>query len=148
MENASKALIIAGAILLAILIIGLGMFVYQQASGAMDGIGMDSERVTAYNAPFLQYEGTVSGTEAKALYSLIRNHNNSKGVDDVSLQIALTIGGPQLEGDTAHQAAPTAAVDLPSNTLQNGATYEVTFATDPNSGFITACDIFQKTGTD
>ena len=28
MENASKALIIAGAILLAILIIGLGMFIY------------------------------------------------------------------------------------------------------------------------
>ena len=32
MENASKALIIAGAILLSILIIGLGMFIYQQSS--------------------------------------------------------------------------------------------------------------------
>ncbi len=30
MENASKALIIAGAILLSILIIGLGMFIYQK----------------------------------------------------------------------------------------------------------------------
>ena len=30
MENASKALIIAGAILLSILIIGLGMFIYNQ----------------------------------------------------------------------------------------------------------------------
>ena len=32
MENASKALIIAGAILLAILIIALGVYIYQQAS--------------------------------------------------------------------------------------------------------------------
>ena len=32
MENASKALIIAGAILLSILIIGLGMAIYQQAA--------------------------------------------------------------------------------------------------------------------
>ena len=32
MENASKALIIAGAILLAILIISLGIMIYQQAS--------------------------------------------------------------------------------------------------------------------
>ena len=31
MENASKALIIAGAILLSILIIGMGMFIYNQA---------------------------------------------------------------------------------------------------------------------
>ena len=68
MENASKALIIAGAILLAILIIGLGMFVYTQASGVMDGIGMDSQAVSAYNAPFEEYAGTVSGAEAKALY--------------------------------------------------------------------------------
>ena len=144
MENASKALIIAGAILLAILIIGLGMFVYQQASGAMDGIGMDSEKVSAYNSAFLQYEGTVSGTEAKALYSLIRNHNNSDGVDDVSLQIELTFDGTQYKDTNTHKEAPTAEVKLPANTIKNGATYEVTFATDPNSGYITACDITQK----
>ena len=30
MENASKALIIAGAILLSILIIGMGMFIYRR----------------------------------------------------------------------------------------------------------------------
>ena len=35
MENASKALIIAGAILLAIAIIGIGMFVYNNVSGTI-----------------------------------------------------------------------------------------------------------------
>lgn len=139
MENASKALIIAGAILLAILIIGLGMFVYQQASGAMDGIGMDTEKVTAYNSEFEQYAGIVSGTEAKSLYSLIRNHNNGNR-QDVSLQIQLRFdGGDFPEGAT--EVAPTTAVTLPANTIVNGGTYNVTFAVDPNSGYITFCNI-------
>ena len=44
MENASKALIIAGAILLSILIIGLGMMVFNQAKEAMTGTGMDQTK--------------------------------------------------------------------------------------------------------
>lgn len=46
MENASKALIIAGAILLSILIIGLGMFIYQQASGAMGNANLDHKNTS------------------------------------------------------------------------------------------------------
>ena len=40
MENASKALIIAGAILLAILIISLGIMIYNQASGVVNNNAM------------------------------------------------------------------------------------------------------------
>ena len=40
MENASKALIIAGAILLSIAIIGIGMYVYSQAEGIMKNINI------------------------------------------------------------------------------------------------------------
>lgn len=142
MENASKALIIAGAILLSILIIGLGMFIYQEARGALEGASMDQAKVEAYNGEFLQYEGKCSGSQAKALYNAIRSHN-STNTDDETLQITLTIGGTEFE-QGATQAAPTAAVQLPPNTLKSGATYNVTFATDPNSGYITACNIKQK----
>ena len=41
MENASKALIIAGAILLSILIIGLGMYIYNMAADAITDTGLD-----------------------------------------------------------------------------------------------------------
>ena len=76
MENASKALIIAGAILLAISIIGIGMYVFQQAQGAMSGIGMDSEKAAAYNQKFDSYIGTnIKGTQVRALYDVVRNHN-------------------------------------------------------------------------
>ena len=41
MENASKALIIAGAILLAILIISLGILIFNQAQDTVGSVNMD-----------------------------------------------------------------------------------------------------------
>lgn len=141
MENASKALIIAGAILLSILIIGLGMYIYTQASGAMSGTGLDSEKANAYNGEFKSYEGTISGTNARALYEKIASHNRVN-TDDYSLQITLTIGNTELTGTTPYE--PTAAATMDSNTLKAGQTYHVTF--DYNkSGYITKCNIKQVT---
>lgn len=138
MENASKALIIAGAILLSILIIGLGMFIYQQAAGAMEGVNFDSEKAAAYNTEFKQYEGTINGANARALYEKIASHNRVK-VDDYSLQITLTIGNTELTGGIFE---PTANATMDTNTLKAGQTYHVTF--DYNkSGYITKCNIKQ-----
>lgn len=142
MENASKALIIAGAILLSILIIGLGMFIYTQAAGAMGNANLDPQKVAAYNTQFEQYEGTQSGTQARALYNLIRSHNQGN-IDDASLQIELTISNSEY-APGATKEAPSANVTLPANTLAIGNTYNVTFAVDPNSGYITACNIKKK----
>ncbi len=91
MENASKALIIAGAILLSILIIALGMFIYQKAAGAMEGISINSQEVQSYNAPFINYEGTQTGSAVRALCDAVRSHNNANQ-NDVSLQIGITYG--------------------------------------------------------
>ena len=56
MENASKALIIAGAILLSILIIGIGMYIYNQAKEQID------------NSAGQMYKGDrVSGSQVKQL---------------------------------------------------------------------------------
>ena len=45
MENASKALIIAGAILLSIAIIGIGMAVFQMASGTISSANMSAQEI-------------------------------------------------------------------------------------------------------
>ena len=50
MENASKALIIAGAILLAILIIGLGMAVFNNIKDIANP-NLDSEKIQTINSP-------------------------------------------------------------------------------------------------
>ncbi len=139
MENASKALIIAGAILLSILIIGLGMFIYQQASGAMEGANMDSEKANAYNQKFKNYEGTISGTNARALYEAIASHNRVN-TDDFSQQVTLTIDGGAIAEGTVFE--PDSEATIATNTLKAGRTYSVTFAYN-KSGYITKCNIEQ-----
>ena len=79
MENASKALIIAGAILLAILIIGLGVYIYRQAAGVIDTGTMDQLVVSQFNAQFEPYLGNnVSGSNVKQLIKIIKASNRAK----------------------------------------------------------------------
>lgn len=58
MENASKALIIAGAILLAILLISLGIMIFNQAQDTVNNSGMSQAEISAFNNKFLKYEGS------------------------------------------------------------------------------------------
>ena len=78
MENASKALIIAGAILLAILLISLGIMIYNQAQEVVTGSGMDEAAKTAFNSKFLKYEGKQKGTMVKALIQEVLANNTSE----------------------------------------------------------------------
>ena len=73
MENASKALIIAGAILLSILIIGLGVFIFNQANSSMKNINLSQNEVQNFNEPFLQYAGeNITGTNVMALCDKVK----------------------------------------------------------------------------
>ncbi len=126
MENASKALIIAGAILLSILIIGLGMFIYQQAAGAMEGVNMNSQEVQAYNSQFLNYEGQRNGASVRALCDLVRNHNNSNA-NDTSLQIGIVYGqkGVEKTEDNIDDEVTYTQVTEVKNDIKSGKTYNV-----------------------
>ncbi len=87
MENASKALIIAGAILLAILIIGLGIFIYRQAANTVSDTGMDQLAIQQFNGQFENYiKDNVSGTTVKSLIQLVKTNN---AVEDSSKTITL-----------------------------------------------------------
>lgn len=143
MENASKALIIAGAILLAISIIGIGMYVYQQAAGAMSGIGMDKEKIATYNSTFTVYEGTQNGASVRRLCEVVGNHNLANR-DDASKQVKLQKGSAA--GETV---APTAAITMKDindikKDIMAGKTYTIDFGYDANSGLIVAVGIRDK----
>ena len=85
MENASKALIIAGAILLAILIIGLGVFIYNQASNTVGETGMDQVAIRQFNGQFEPYiNKTIDSTAAKALIDTANNVNQT-GINRVEI---------------------------------------------------------------
>lgn len=123
MENASKALIIAGAILLAILLISLGIMIFGQAQDTVSNSGMNDAAKTSFNSRLLKYEGTNrKGSEVKALI----NEVNVINADDTTPTITLT-------GTTT----TTSAVNT-SHTY----TVELTSATDgDNKGLITSITI-------
>lgn len=78
MENASKALLIAGAILLAILIIAIGMFIYNSAQATVNDsmTTLSTQEIDAFNNQFVSYEGQQQGSNVKALIGrLIANAN-------------------------------------------------------------------------
>ncbi len=78
MENASKALLIAGAILLAILIIAIGMFIYNSAQSTVNDsmTSLTTQEIDAFNNQFISYEGQQTGSNVKALIGrLVANAN-------------------------------------------------------------------------
>lgn len=79
MENASKALIIAGAILISILLIGIGMFVYTSSQGTISTAvsSMSAQEKEMYNQKFKQYEGRQSGAAVRALISAVQSNNST-----------------------------------------------------------------------
>ncbi len=110
MENASKALIIAGAILLSILIISLGIFIFQQAKGAVNTDSIDQMQVDAFNGKFDQYVGTkIRGAQVKALINAVNTNNNT--TDDEGKKVEIQYQG----GLTAAKISTgkTYTVDIP-----------------------------------
>lgn len=91
MENASKALIIAGAILISILIIAIGMGIYNKSKVAVDdaGAGMETSQIEAFNAEWSNYEGTQTGSQVKAMINRLIAHANTYQ-DDETKVIGLT----------------------------------------------------------
>ena len=141
MENASKALIIAGAILLSILIIGLGMFIYQKAAGAMEGININSQEVQSYNSAFIYYEGVQTGSAVRALCDSVRSHNNANQ-NDTSLQIGVKYGeiGKAQNIDTLGETITYSDVTNVRNAIKSGKMYNVTL-TPAKSGKIATIEI-------
>lgn len=81
MENASKALLIAGAILIVVLIIGAGMFITNTSKGSVDQamLSMSTQEIDAFNLKFTMYDGEQPGANIKALIgTLISNSNVNK----------------------------------------------------------------------
>lgn len=77
MENASKALIIAGAILISILLISVGILVMNSINPMKDSAQKRSEAMASesFNAQFTSYEGEQSGSQVRAMFSAVNASN-------------------------------------------------------------------------
>ena len=141
MENASKALIIAGAILLAILIISLGIMVYRQASGVVDSNAMDEVAVSSFNEKFNQYVGNnVRGANVNALINTIVQNNLSNS-DDTSKQVTLVVKSSAEWSGTRPNSAVKSVSSGTTGSALTGRSYSVSTTPDEKSGYITLITI-------
>lgn len=88
MDNASKALIMAGAILIAVMLVSLGVMLFSRAQDvAEDSVGtIDALGVDAYNNQFLQYVGSdIRGTSILQLCSKIEANNAVSTINTITI---------------------------------------------------------------
>lgn len=131
MENASKALIIAGAILLSILLISLGIVIFNQAKDVVSGSGMTQAEQQSFNAKFTQYQGTQKGSAIRSMVQeVMANNNSDEASDETRVAINVTNRGIAVDGDgnaTLVSLAPTADASPAYGTdFKNTKTYTVT----------------------
>lgn len=120
MDNASKALIMAGAILLAVMLVSLGVILYNRAKDQVDTASgtFDSLGVQSFNAQFEPYIGTkVKPSSVRSLITAVITSNASSPNQ-------VTLNG----------------VTDPSS-VSNNQTYTVTATYDTTTAYITAIDI-------
>ena len=100
MENASKALLIAGAILVSIMIVSLGVLIFtKMGNSAKEAAQMDEQEVSNFNSKITPYVGkSISGSQVNALIQLVISIDNAaKSSGDttksVSIEYPLETGG-------------------------------------------------------
>lgn len=76
MENASKALIIAGAILLSILIISLGIMVYNNAKNTVGSANLSKQEIQTFNSQWETYVGeNKTASEVRTMIQAVIANN-------------------------------------------------------------------------
>ena len=132
MENASKALIIAGAILISIVLIGVGVLIVNNANGII-GTGNDQMRqqeISAFNSPYERYEGVQNGNNIKTLITAVNTNNMQYGVDNPERIITIN-------------DSLTSSTDLSQYraTINTSKTYTVTLTYSDTTSLITGITI-------
>lgn len=92
MENASKALLIAGTILISLLVIGALVFVYRDITSAKraDEEALKTQQLEEFNKQFTSYERKLYGTELISLVNKMIDYNanmTSKGYKSMEIII-------------------------------------------------------------
>ena len=121
MENASKALIIAGAILISILLISVGIIIMNAINDPVQqgASSADSQAIEIFNSQFTGYEGSaVKATTVKALITKVRSSNGSDDSHQVDITGDVTSGASVSTGKT-YKVEFTYA-DADSDTTQKG----------------------------
>ena len=127
MENASKALIIAGAILLAIIIISLGIMVVNNARNQIGGANLSKEQIQTFNSQWENYVGTTkTAAEVRAMFSSVIANNAAETQSGEKRYVNITSTGTA--STTVLDTAPT--LNMPSISSAKTYTIKAGYATN------------------
>ena len=131
MENASKALIMAGAILIAIMIISLSLMVFNNFGNfAKENANMEKEEIQAFNSKITPYIGRISGSQVNSLLQYCISSNIAANNSDDTAKL-ITVRYPE------------GVIDGNSTTYKrvSGASYYNVEATPDSDGLMTTITI-------
>lgn len=126
MENATKALLVAGAILIAIVLISVGIKILSSTSGISNEVDDVSTavQISTHNSQFTDYIGKQTGTQLKAVLSKAATTYRSNGIHKVSVKV---LGGQGLTAgtyDTANNIATVMSNISVNSTYTVGVEYD------------------------
>lgn len=135
MENASKALLIAGAVLIVILLISVGIMIFNSSKGLFGSAttNMSQQEKTMFNTKFTMYEGpNVSGTQLRELIRAVITNNTDED------NAKVTINGNEINGTTNATKIPGT-----TTTITTTSRYTVTCVIDEKTGLVSNITIEQ-----
>lgn len=93
MENASKALIIAGAILISIILISIGVMVVNSGTQLTDEAArqMSEQELQAYNRKYTQYIGNQRGSSIRSIIQDVMANNSTS--PEMPIKVTITATG-------------------------------------------------------
>ena len=141
MENASKALIIAGAILIAIILIGLGVSIISGMQGAIDSgtETADTYAVQNFNSQFTVYEGeNMRATQARQLISTINTSNGQNGFSTPPSAAEIDKTDKYVYLDSSNNGITS------SSSIDSSETYTITIEGYSPSGYINKIKIVEN----
>jgi len=150
MENATKALLIAAAVLVVILIISLGIGIFNSASEQIDNAGNLSEyEIQKFNEKFTKYVGeNLSAADVNALVKTAFNHNCIQEDASTRVRVGLDGGGNMADGKIPGENGGVWLImreqfyeDMQINKVPAGKRYTVNVQYDSKSKLIYQIDI-------
>ena len=121
MENASKALIIAGAILLSVLIVSLGIMVFNTAKNTVGSSNLSKQEIETFNSQCQTYDGTKkTASEVKTMIQAVIASNAAESKNSTNRFITVT-NGDAFKQTSASATNPTSS--RPTMPSDNSATY-------------------------
>lgn len=142
LENSTKALLIAGAVLICIILISIGVFIVNNANNVISTSGdvSNTYSLEVWNKQFSVYEGKQSGRNVKKLLDTVITANSTKNANSIIEDIGIYCSDSDvlsqitdyetkrtLSGNRYYGVRYKQNILMVENAINNSSTYKISF---------------------